>query len=324
MEKDNLNDLNDSNYLKKLNYFNNLMNNSHNLNDSNNSNNLTISVILVHTGGSHLLNILNSINHSKYNKDLIEVIIVENISDESHERSTNYLNKTNKETFDNYQFTIKLLKVSTDHKNTNILFNVGIKYATGEVILFNETEIIHVGDVISAAAKFTTDTNYVTFPVLKLPTDTLNPVLDTYIGKVYKKMDEVPQLHFGGAEALSQINSVFNTDNFWLSHPLKNPTNYYYLSSIKRQNLLTKLNNGFNEEFANGFEYHDKEFLDRVYNNNLTVHTILPGKMFPMGIKFNEPKKDFDISLIETNKNLFEKFGHVNRLNHPFKIIKEL
>jgi hypothetical protein len=288
--------------------------------------NKTVSIILLHKGGSNILSILNSIHHTKYDKTLIEIIIVEKLEKtESAELfSINHLTTENKDLFENFSFTIKLLKVSSEHPNNNILCNVGIKYATGDIVLLNETEIVHVGDIVSTAVKFTTDENYVVFPVLKLPTDTLNPVLDKYITKVYQKMDEVPDLHFGSSEALKQIHTIFNTDNFWLSHPERNPTNYYHLSSIYRNNLVDKMNNGFNEEFSNGVEYHDKEFVDRVYNTGLSVHSIMPGRLFPMGIKFNEPKLTFDINLVKKNQELFEKLNHVNRLNHPFKIIKEL
>lgn len=287
----------------------------------------TVSVILVHTGGSHIMTILDSINHTKYDRELIEVLVVENIKNSDNSENSNYsikeLKENNQEHFEKFKFTIKLLKVNSEFENNNILFNIGVKYSEGSILLFNDTEIVHVGDVISAAVKFVDNTNYVTFPVLKLPTEPLNPILETYLGKVHNKMDEVPELHFGSKEALTQIHTVYPTNNFWSVHPTHNPTNYYYLSAIAKETLMNRLNGGFNEDFVNGHEYHDKEFIDRVYKANISVYSIMPGKLFPMGIKFKESQKEFNKELIEKNKKMFDYYEHISRLNHPFKIIQE-
>ena len=100
---------------------------------------------------SLILNVLKSFGDYP-----IEVIIVDDGSSKEHQVD---------DILNNYNFEIKLIKLEpkTSWRGPTIAYNVGFKEATGDVIMINSSECVHIGDVIGYTfANFEPD-NYFAF-----------------------------------------------------------------------------------------------------------------------------------------------------------------
>lgn len=103
----------------------------------------------------------------KYN---FEVIIVDDGSDISVENI--------KETF--FEFDIKVITIPKKDKkglNGTIAYNIGFQHATGDIIVIQNAEIIHIGNVLENVLKYVYDDNYVVFSVFNSPNYEYNDLL---------------------------------------------------------------------------------------------------------------------------------------------------
>lgn len=109
----------------------------------------------------------------KYN---FEIIIVDDGSDVSIEDIKTRF----------FMLNIKIISISKEDKkgvNAVIAYNAGFKHATGDIIVIQNAEILHSGDVLQNVLKYVSNENYVVFPVFNSPNYQYNELL-------YKKMIE--------------------------------------------------------------------------------------------------------------------------------------
>lgn len=126
-------------------------------------------------------------------------------------------------------------------------YNLGIGIAlkrNPDVIILQNAETYHHGDVISYASKVRND-NYISFGCYNLSKDW-----------TFKQHD----LSWIIAHFNSQ--AVNNEDNAWLNHKQIRQMGYHWCSAITAGNL--KMLNGFDEGFCDGYCFEDDEFLARV------------------------------------------------------------
>ena len=104
-----------------------------------------------------LRNTLRSFRESKHND--FEVIIVDDATGDGEHDSKNIVNEFS-------DLDIKLIRINAEDKwwpNTCIAFNTGFDRASGEIIILQNAECFHNGDVISYTADNLKENKYFTY-----------------------------------------------------------------------------------------------------------------------------------------------------------------
>lgn len=188
---------------------------------------------------------LDSINLSKYAED-IEVIVVDDGSDEEHRLE---------DIVENYKFPINLIRLEKKKKwyiNPCIPFNKAFKEAKADLVLIQNPECFHYGDVVKTSIENTTDDNYLSFSCYALDDEDTNTLHE---GKMFETINEAS-------------NEGYKKG--WYNHSKINPRPYHFAACITKKNLEDL--GGFDEKYAKGIGFDDDEFLYRVCKKGLTVH----------------------------------------------------
>jgi GT2 family glycosyltransferase len=165
---------------------------------------------------------------------------------------------------------VKLIRIEPQDKwyaNPCIPFNKAINSATGDIIVLQNPECLHVGDILTNIVDNLTNDNYITYSVYSAD---------------YNATSEIKEYYFNEHDVFGYIKdrlTPFNTQNYvsegrscWYNHSLHRPCAYHFISAITKENM-NKLN-GFDERFASGIGFDDDEFLYRVRKLGLNVEII--------------------------------------------------
>ena len=165
---------------------------------------------------------------------------------------------------------VKLIRIEPEEKwyaNPCIPFNKAINAATGDIIVLQNPECLHVGDILTNIVNNLTDSNYITYSVYSAD---YNATLD------------IKNYDFNKNDVFNLIRNrltPFNTQNYvsegmccWYNHSEHRPCAYHFIAAITKKNMDAL--NGFDERFANGIGFDDDEFLFRVRKLGLDVQII--------------------------------------------------
>lgn len=200
------------------------------------TNTLGISVVMAaFNRKDQLLKTLESIDKSKHPN--FEVIIVDDASDED-QAVESFIEKSK------YSFEIKIITITKQEKtwlNPSVAYNIGIRYATKEVILLQNAEVMHVGDVIEFTAKHIKPKDWLTFNCYGLNKQSTNAL---YNGQSFN--------HEGILKMSQKVggNSVAREDvHGWLNHFDNHFVAYHYCGAIYREDLFRDMGGGFHKDF---------------------------------------------------------------------------
>jgi glycosyltransferase involved in cell wall biosynthesis len=199
---------------------------------------------------SLLLKTLESIQEYTDHDDF-EIVIVDDASREE-ERLEDIV--------DTFDLDILLHRISPEektHLNPCVPYNKGFSLATGEVIVIQNPECFHYGDVISAASKMQ-EGEYLSYHCYSL--DKKDTALIQEIK--FKKGEELPIV-------LHQKPMSFDGDSGYYVHKVFRPDAMHFCTAITRDDL-DKLG-GFDERFAYGYAFDDREFFDRIRRLGLNI-----------------------------------------------------
>jgi len=199
-----------------------------------------------------LQNTLASINYYYKDKYDYEVVLVD---DASSEEQLPELVKLVAE-----QSNCQYVRISKEEKgerlNPCIPFNIGFQYAKGDIIVIQNPENIHVGDVLKKIDETLTKGKYVSFGCYSVTKEQTE-----IIKNVNWKKDVTKQL-------LNIINPI-NNDSFanvfhngWYNHSKHRPSEYHFLSAIYKNDLYEV--GGFDESYAKGTSFDDDDFIYRI------------------------------------------------------------
>ena len=182
-----------------------------------------------------LIRTLKSITRSAYTD--YEVIIVDDASDERIE-----------DLEEDFPF-LQVIRVEKKDKwyISCMPFNRAIAKASGDIVLMQNPECLHVHDVLSYVAGNITDANYISMSVYSLNeilTKTLSS-RDNLIG--YFKT--LPQQRVKGYIG-------------WYNHSKYNETYYHFCAALTRKNMDEL--GGFDERFAAGVGFEDDDLVNRI------------------------------------------------------------
>lgn len=188
-----------------------------------------------------LLNTLESIKNTEY-KDFFIVIVDDGSRDDIN--------------LPELPYPIEVIKIRKDvlkWTNSDVAFNRGFIRAIdrgADIIIFQNAECFHVGDVISYALNVT-DNTYISFGCYSQGKE------DNLHNMVY-----------------NNIGASFDGQSAWYNHPTYRAVGYHFCCAITANNL--KKLNGFDERFSEGVCYDDNYLIDRVrllgLNINITTN----------------------------------------------------
>lgn len=134
-----------------------------------------------------------------------------------------------------------------------VAFNRAMREATGDIIIIQNPECYHVGDVLKYAVDNIKDNTYLSFGCYAI------------------NRQETEAFHRGLMPII--YNHVVNSDGHgWYNHPTHRPVAYHFCSAIKRRDL-DKIG-GFDERYALGVSFDDDDFIRRIKGSGMNVKII--------------------------------------------------
>lgn len=155
-----------------------------------------------------------------------------------------------------YPFRIRLVESPTHiAQNPCKAYNAAFKMATGDKIIIQNPECVHIGCVLNAVDQLLNNERYLSFNCLSLLEKTTMEILP----------------HVGTQEFDMRMRMVGNQAPkvAWYNHDKYNPTNYHFTTAITRKNLAEL--GGFDERYADGKCFDDNEFVFRVMKKGLHI-----------------------------------------------------
>lgn len=195
------------------------------------------------------INTLKTIQQSKQ-IDNLELIVVDDCSNDEHR-------------IDDLPTTYPFLKVirleSNDRWYTNpcVPFNKAIKQATGDIIVLQNPECLHVGDILTDIVNRINDNVYLTYGVYSLDKNTTS-----YLYDLPYENEHIFSMIKSQIMPMNNINYVREGEACWYNHSIYRPAAYHFVSAITKKNM-DRLN-GFDERYSNGIGFDDDEFLHRI------------------------------------------------------------
>lgn len=218
---------------------------------------MMISIVTAYFNRKKLFeNTLKSIQDQLEKKQIpLEVIAVDDGSDEN-ERLEDFVEK--------YKF-LKVIRLEKEDKwyfNSCIPFNIGFKEAKGDIIILQNPECLHYGDILQFTLDNINDRNYLSFSCFSLGINSTNN-----LNILLKTPEELKNL-------MTNNNVGYLGDGLdcWYNHSITNPKGYHFCSAITKKNLYDL--GGFDERFARGIAFDDNEFLYRIHLKGLQLKII--------------------------------------------------
>jgi len=197
---------------------------------------------------------LKSIARSKHKN--IDIVVVDDKSDKIID-------------FTQYGKNVHVYRVGEEKWWTNsvVAYNLGIHEAlklSPDVIILQNAECYHYGDVISYAVNHLTNENYIAFSALALDMAT------TFAGVTDRVIKKLLPVNYAYPE------NPENEGIGWYNHPVLIPRAYDFCAAITTENLV-KLN-GYDERFARYAAYGDNDLILRV--RRLGLRVVIPEDPF--------------------------------------------
>lgn len=199
---------------------------------------------------------------------------------------------------------IRLEKKEKWYTNSCIPFNIGFQNAAGKIIIIQNPECLHHGNILTETMKIS-DNQYISFACFSLGIESTNQI-DNYLNHTEKLERLIGQ---------NNVGYIGDGLDCWYNHSIKRPCAYHFCTVILKKDL-DKLG-GFDERFAFGVAYDDNEFLHRVKILGLSIKFV--DNVFVLHQNhYNKPSALNNVSLmdekmlrkrnklVERNKKLYE------------------
>jgi GT2 family glycosyltransferase len=213
---------------------------------------MKISIVTAYYNRKQLfINTLKSFEKLGY-KD-VEIIVVDDASNED-QRLNDLLDKFN--------LNLRVFRVEPKNKwwvNPCIPFNMGFNKASGDVIILQNPECLHNGDIVKAVKENIQENRYL-------------------VMGCYSVDNNITQKLTEGIDVNELIHPTVNRgihydgETAWYQHSVHRPHNLHFCSAIMKSDL-DKLG-GFDERYANGIGFDDNDFLFRVQKMGMELKLI--------------------------------------------------
>jgi GT2 family glycosyltransferase len=180
-------------------------------------------------------------------------------------------------------------------------FNLGFEYAlksNPDIIIIQNAECYHVGDVVGYALKHVTEINYISFACYSLGKGE---------GVDLKKLNKYP--------------ATGNGDSAWYNHSRYRPLALHFCNAISTSNLR-KLN-GFDERFAMGLGYEDDFLVYQVKLLGLKIQIVDNPFVFHQ-YHYDVKAFDFDQALYNSTSALCQELKRERKYKAEHTITPDL
>ena len=223
---------------------------------------MNISIVMAYFNRKELLyNTMKSIEHYWPQGDHNEIIVVDDASDDGNDIA---------ELKDVFNLDIKIISIKREEKiwiNPCIPFNIGFSKAKNDIIIIQNPECIHHGNIIKYTLnniKENTYLNYACYSIDKRSTERISYV-DSNSQDFMRSVSEI-------VYPLVDSRVPYNGTNGWYNHSVHKPHQLHFCSAIMRKDLYDL--GGFDERYANGLGYDDNEFLERIRKKQMMIESI--------------------------------------------------
>jgi len=257
-----------------------------------------------------LIQTITSINNSLHKN--IELVIVDDAS-ESDQDPKLFVNDIIRN-----DISVNIISVKKEDKtwvNPCIPYNIGFKQATGDIIMIQNPEVMHIGDCITDCVNNLEKGVWLTFNCWGSPSFSVNKSLETKTNESIVKFLKGIDRRIGG-------NSVQTNDvGGWLNHYKNHFVAYHYLGAIYKEDLMIKMEGGFREDFKHSVGADDDEFVKRLIYNNFNFKIRELNDNNPTCIHlFHEKPKQLHVFDWRVNKRIFDS----HCINMGFKPINDI
>jgi GT2 family glycosyltransferase len=235
-----------------------------------------------------LINTLKTIEYYNQDRD-IEVIVVDDNSDKV-ESVTDLPGL-----FKIPVITIPITKKEKKWTCCCMPFNIGFSFATGDIIIIQNPENLHVGDIVGYALRHLKKGIFLSYALLSLNHEDTNRVIDNTISKGI--FEEMSVRHFIG-KTPGRKESWKDGDTCWYNHSVYQPAANHLISAITRADLEDL--HGFDERYGAGFAYDDFEFKIRLERKGMITKIVDD----PFAIHQRHTLAAYDKNHKEANRNL--------------------
>lgn len=209
---------------------------------------------------SQIYRTLKAISISKYINDT-EIIIVDDASVETSLLLSNMVKTSFKD------LNINLITIHPEQRkwcNPCVPYNIGFSKVTGNIVIIQNAECMHVGDILEHAVLNLSDNNYLTYGCYSI-----DKIMTEKLGSIFENGVFVPSKIRSTIEPLKKCTSLGVNSCGWYNHPKWRDVGYHFCSAITFNNL--KRLGGFDERYQNGYQWDDTEFLLRIKRMGLNV-----------------------------------------------------
>jgi glycosyltransferase involved in cell wall biosynthesis len=182
----------------------------------------------------------------------------------------------------------KIIRIEKKDKwwhNPCVPYNMGFKAATGDIVVIQNPECYHVGDVLAFVRDNAKLNRYLSFSCYALNRN------DTW------------QLHHGEFPVIKDRVYKHPENNGWYNHPIHRPVMFHFCSAIMRDDLMQL--RGFDERYAEGIGYDDDDFAARIKKRKMMLNIVEEPYVLH---QFHEPMsyRVADMRILhQRNRNLF-------------------
>lgn len=238
---------------------------------------------------AQLINTINSFHQYK-GKDIVIVVV----DDDSVKEPASEL------LLESGTFPATVINVTRKRwVNSSVPYNMGLEVALEykpDIVLIQNAECYHAGDIIGHAEKYLTEANYISYGCYSLPKDS-----------------EIPP------KTMWPQGATYDGEGAWYNHSIYRAVGYHFCSAITPANL--KKVNGFDERLAGGIAYEDNVFLHHIRNLGLKVDIVDDPYVFH---QYHYEGRNHDPELIRKNAKLWNYIRTLNEKRAIHKITPDL
>ncbi len=236
----------------------------------------------------HLINTLNSILFQQYRGN-VEIVIVDDASNEEHNIDDI------PEMFNSLD--IKLIKIKSKDKhwvNPCIPYNIGFAEASGDVIIIQNPECLHVGNIISTIRNTISENKYLVFGCYATNKKEFEEINNLPVTK--KLTNNIKNIIL----PIKNRKAFNSTDSAWYQHSKYRPELLHFCTAITKKDLIEL--GGFDERFAHGIAKDDREFILRIQRKRMKIKMIDE----PFVVHQFHKSTEYKPILTQINRNLYQ------------------
>jgi len=190
---------------------------------------------------------------------------------------------------------IEIKKEDKTWRNPCVPYNMGIKRATGNIIVIQNSECFHVGDLLLHVLNKVTNENYLTYSCFCID------------DKIRKRIEKIWDIDYQGVikilDNMRRTHPRLSDWKGWYNHIEYNPRALHWMSAITAKNLREL--GGFNEQYREAPAYDDNDFLLRIKIKGLDVKIVSEKVGYVVHQKHPKVKRERGEHSSAINRELF-------------------